>query len=324
MSAKRCFVISPIGASASDIREHADDVFDFIIKPAAEECGVEVYRADHVQEHGRITDQMFRAILKEDFCIALLTGHNPNVFYELAIAQAAGKATIVLVEKGTELPFDVRDLRCVQYDLKPRPLHEGAYKQELIAHIRSLEAQGWLVEPLLARYGVYERGLSLGGASAPAVTAADLDIYCSGESVDLLHVQSDGSYEPTPASECWYGTFRKGRLRSSGGNATFNFESEVKEPNGCTSRFLGFSQGRMDGNDAYLVYRREEVGGEKNRNWSGVMVLRIPKGGSIFGMWMTTDFLAQPHIALGTIHLDREAPPPANEAVAGDADNTRA
>ena len=52
---------------------------------------------------------------------------------------------------NAELPFDVRDLRCVQYALKPRPLHAGIYKQELIAHLRSLESQGWLVEPLLAR-----------------------------------------------------------------------------------------------------------------------------------------------------------------------------
>jgi hypothetical protein len=30
----RAFVISPIGAESSKVREHADDVFDFIIKPA--------------------------------------------------------------------------------------------------------------------------------------------------------------------------------------------------------------------------------------------------------------------------------------------------
>ena len=47
-----------------------------------------------------ISEQMYRAILKEDFCIALLTGFNPNVFYELAIAQAADRPVIILLEFG--------------------------------------------------------------------------------------------------------------------------------------------------------------------------------------------------------------------------------
>jgi hypothetical protein len=52
---KRCFVISPIGAEGSTIREHADDVFDYIIKPAMEKCGIQAFRSDHLQEPGRIT-----------------------------------------------------------------------------------------------------------------------------------------------------------------------------------------------------------------------------------------------------------------------------
>ena len=34
MGRRRCFVISPIGPEGSPVREHADDVDDFIIKPA--------------------------------------------------------------------------------------------------------------------------------------------------------------------------------------------------------------------------------------------------------------------------------------------------
>ena len=54
--------------------------------------------------------------------IALLTGYNPNVFYELAVAQCAGRPVIVMAEKGLELPFDIHDLRCVYYDFSPRPM----------------------------------------------------------------------------------------------------------------------------------------------------------------------------------------------------------
>ena len=70
---RRCFVISPIGADGSPVREHANDVFDYIIAPAMEECGVKAFRSDHMREPGKITDQMFQAIVQEDICIAVLT-----------------------------------------------------------------------------------------------------------------------------------------------------------------------------------------------------------------------------------------------------------
>jgi hypothetical protein len=143
---KRCFVISPIGAEGSPVREHADDVFDYIIRPAMEQCGIEAVRSDRMLEHGKITDQMFGAILNYDLCAAVLTGHNPNVFYEMAIAQSAARPVIMLIEKGEPLPFDIRDQRCVQYTLKPRPLFERAYVKEIVGHVQSLERAGWKVD----------------------------------------------------------------------------------------------------------------------------------------------------------------------------------
>jgi len=143
MPRKRCFVISPIGAEGSPVREHANDVYDYIIKPAMEACDIDAFRSDHLLEPGKISEQMFGAILKEDLCIAVLTGYNPNVFYELAIAQCAKRPVIILLEKGEQLPFDIRDLRCVYYDLKPRALFDKVYVNEIAGHVKSLEATNW-------------------------------------------------------------------------------------------------------------------------------------------------------------------------------------
>src|SRR4029079_15825889 len=129
----------PIGPEGSQTREHADDVFDYIIKPATEECGIQAFPSDHLQEPSKMTEQLSREILNDDLSIAFLTGHNPNVFYELAVAHAAGRPVIVLIEKGEPLPFDIRDLRCVSYDLKPRPLFEGVYVKQVVEHVQSLE-----------------------------------------------------------------------------------------------------------------------------------------------------------------------------------------
>ena len=145
---KRCFVISPIGADGSAIREHADDVFDYVIQPAMKACDIEPFRSDHLREPGKVSEQMFREILTDDLCIAVLTGHNPNVFYELAVAHAAGRPVIALIEKGEALPFDTRDMRTVRYDLKPRSLFDQVAAKEVIEHVRKLEEGGWRVAPL--------------------------------------------------------------------------------------------------------------------------------------------------------------------------------
>jgi hypothetical protein len=156
--AKRCSVISPIGVEGSDRREHADAVYEYIIRPAMEVCGIDAIRSDHLHEPGRISDHMFREIFGDDLCVAVLAFQNANVFYELALAQAAARPIIILLPRGEELPFDVKDLRCVQYDLKPKPLFERVYVNEIVEHVRSLERCGWKVEnpfgqatPVIAR-----------------------------------------------------------------------------------------------------------------------------------------------------------------------------
>ena len=136
---KTCFVISPIGAEHSDTRDHADDVFDFIIAPAAERAGYTAKRGDHAGAPGKITEQMFRSILNDDLIVAIITDRNPNVFYELAVAQSAARPTIILNLKGQEIPFDIKDMRVLEYDLRPRTLMKQTYAELLFDSIRQLE-----------------------------------------------------------------------------------------------------------------------------------------------------------------------------------------
>ena len=137
---KSCFVISPIGQPGSDQREHADAVFEYIIEPAAARAGYTAIRADHEVRPGIITDQMYDRILQDDLIIALLTFHNPNVFYEIAIAEAAARPLILLIERGQQIPFDIKDRRIFDYDLKPKSLKTDIYVEQLSRSIQELEA----------------------------------------------------------------------------------------------------------------------------------------------------------------------------------------
>jgi hypothetical protein len=144
---RSCFVISPIGAHDSETRRHADTVFKYIIQPATEECGILAYRSDHLHDPGRISKEMYDRIFNDDLCIALLTGRNPNVYYELAIAQSAARPVILLLQRDEEVVFDIKDFRFVSYDFLPeRLIDERLYARELVQHIRAIENSGWKVE----------------------------------------------------------------------------------------------------------------------------------------------------------------------------------
>jgi hypothetical protein len=164
-AARRCFVISPIGAAGSETRRHADNVFNFIVRPAMEELGIYAYRSDHLLESGKITEQMFKSLLTDDLCIALLTFESPNVFYELAIAQSAARPTVLLMERNRQAPFDLHDLRRIEYDLDIQNYVDRVYVNELIGHIRSIEQNGWRgavpFAPSLSPLGGANAGLSL-------------------------------------------------------------------------------------------------------------------------------------------------------------------
>lgn len=112
-SEKRCFVICPIGDEGSSIRGRADKVFRHVILPVAEMCGYEVTRADKISKPGRITSQIIEHLLQDDLVVADLTGHNPNVFYELAIRHTIKKPVIQMIEMGDNIPFDVGQERTI-------------------------------------------------------------------------------------------------------------------------------------------------------------------------------------------------------------------
>ena len=135
----KCFIISPIGAEGTPARKHADDVFACVIRPALEMANVTGHRSDHREDVGRISKQMFGDILAADFCIGVLKGYNPNVFYELAVAHSAGIPVILLREKGDpDPPFDLRDERVFDYDLSPQPIMNNVNPVALAKRIELL------------------------------------------------------------------------------------------------------------------------------------------------------------------------------------------
>jgi tetratricopeptide (TPR) repeat protein len=93
-----------------------DDVWNGVIKPAIPGEWV-AKRADELRKPGLIDQLYTEWLLEADVVLADLTFSNPNVFYELGIRQALSrKSTVLIAQKDSRLPFDVRNQAVVHYD----------------------------------------------------------------------------------------------------------------------------------------------------------------------------------------------------------------
>lgn len=123
---KIAFVISPIGSAGSPEFAKAHAVLEYIIRQALTLPKWEVKRADEEEDPGSITHNVIKRIATADLIVADLTDHNPNVFYELAVAHGYDKPVVNLMSDGQRMPFDIIDQRAVFYDLSdPGSVHRA-------------------------------------------------------------------------------------------------------------------------------------------------------------------------------------------------------
>jgi hypothetical protein len=135
---KRCFVISEFGRDEK-ARSERKQTLKHLVKRVLEPKGYHVERADDIDDLGQITHQIIERLLDDDLVVADLTGLNPNVFYELAVRHAARKPVITLMTFGESIPFDLKDVRTVFYDLHDPDKLEAA-QQELRQKVDAIEA----------------------------------------------------------------------------------------------------------------------------------------------------------------------------------------
>lgn len=114
---KKCFVICPIGEEGSDIRANSDKLFKYIISPVCDMCDFAPVRVDKQNDANSIPQTIIELLETSDLVIADITGHNPNVFYEMGYRARTKKPMIHLRKKGEGLPFDVNAIRTFDYDL---------------------------------------------------------------------------------------------------------------------------------------------------------------------------------------------------------------
>ncbi|MEO8211378.1 MAG: hypothetical protein ABI840_12535, partial [bacterium] len=106
-----CFVIMPFLPELNFfylyIRNHLKKNYD-----------IECERGDHRILTIPLLEKIRKLIIETDVIIADVTGRNPNVFYELGLADAYGKKIILITQDEIkEAPTDIRHMEFIKYDL---------------------------------------------------------------------------------------------------------------------------------------------------------------------------------------------------------------
>jgi hypothetical protein len=115
-------------------------VYEDSIKPTCASLNLTVQRADDFFTANAVVEDIWKAIVNARLIVADCTDRNPNVFYEIGLAHAIGKPTILLTQSELDIPFDLGHLRYIAYQLTPRGMKEFEAKfKETVRNVLSLE-----------------------------------------------------------------------------------------------------------------------------------------------------------------------------------------
>ena len=125
----KCFVIMPFSGNI-------DSYYEKIYAKSIQKSGLVPLRADEYFGARPIMSDVVKSIYESSIILADLTNRNANVNYELGIAHALGKPTIMIAQKKEDIPFDYQHIRIHFYDTS-----EVDWQEKLSSYIsNSIEA----------------------------------------------------------------------------------------------------------------------------------------------------------------------------------------
>ncbi|MFZ5555295.1 MAG: hypothetical protein ACOZDY_01010 [Pseudomonadota bacterium] len=104
-----CFMVMPFGGIF-------DTYYERIYRPAIANADLLPVRADDAFSAGSILYDIVAMLVDSSIVLADITESNRNVHYELGLAHALGKPTVLVAPKGLKLFFDVGQERMLIYD----------------------------------------------------------------------------------------------------------------------------------------------------------------------------------------------------------------
>lgn len=132
---KNVFVIMPFSSTRSATQAEWSETYEHIFKPAIEACHYTCSRAQ--PGTGSLISSIIDDLRTARIVLADITDQNPNVFYELGVRHALSKRTIIVSQRGTDMPADLRGYWAVVYGRSPGEV--SSFRQDVARVIREIE-----------------------------------------------------------------------------------------------------------------------------------------------------------------------------------------
>ena len=190
-----CFVIQPF-----DEGKRFDKRYGDAFEPALAAAGFGAYRVDKDPEAEVVIESIENGIQKAHICLADITTDNPNVWYELGFAYAAGKSVILMCckeERKGALPFDIQHRNVIQYKSESTSdfenLKQQIIKRALVLRDKAIEKQIIDADPIAPRDGVPQIEIQLlawlaGETAAPGAREGVWSVQRDAKSLGLTKI----------------------------------------------------------------------------------------------------------------------------------------
>lgn len=142
-TAKKCGIVMPISATASNDAQHWRSVLSLIERTISSIDDIEIVTSPvwKGENNDRISERIIGNIFSSDIVIADISDLNPNVMIEVGFRLSSKKPTIIICDNTTNIPFDIKDMKAIIY---PNDLNiidmEAFFKDLKESAIRKLKA----------------------------------------------------------------------------------------------------------------------------------------------------------------------------------------
>ena len=128
-----CFVVMPFG-------DVWDEYYRQVYAPAIQEAALRPERSDDVFRAGSILQDIVGSLSRATVVLVDITENNRNVHYELGLAHALGRPTLLIAPRDQQLFFDVGQERMLTYD-KNNAFWGDKLKDDLVRALRETRDQ---------------------------------------------------------------------------------------------------------------------------------------------------------------------------------------
>jgi hypothetical protein len=111
-------------------RAEFEDAYEYGIRRPLDELGLRVWRADQEPKNIDLMCKICEGLQSSRYAVLNISGWNANVLFELGLAYGLGRETLIIKDRKSQVPADLRGIEYFEYG------HSGELREKLLQFFR--------------------------------------------------------------------------------------------------------------------------------------------------------------------------------------------